>query len=105
MKKVFIATLLFTTTYGHMAQAANDLPTKEAYKAMLNLFTYNAEGKLIKSDVAFYVDNNGSAVCAYSTLKDATRAEVIDAKGKNTTSAAFWEPMPPPTLSNSASTV
>lgn len=53
MKKVFIATLLFTTTYGHMAQAANDLPTKEAYKAMLNLFTYNAEGKLIKSDVAF----------------------------------------------------
>lgn len=82
MKKVFIATLLFTTTYGHMAQAANDLPTKEAYKAMLNLFTYNAEGKLIKSDVAFYVDNNGSAVCAYSTLKDATRAEVVDAKGK-----------------------
>lgn len=62
--------------------AAAVVTPKDAYKAVLNLFTYDAGGKLLQSGTAFYVDEQGNAVTAYHLLENATRAVVVDAKGK-----------------------
>lgn len=49
---------------------------------MLRLQTYDKNGTKMTLTTAFYIDNQGTVVAAYSALKDAYRAEVIDVKGK-----------------------
>lgn len=54
---------------------------KEAYKAMLKLITYNAQGQQLGTANAFFVGNSTQVATAYSALKDAYKAEVVDFKG------------------------
>ena len=54
---------------------------KEAYKAMLKLITYNAQGQQLGTANAFFVGNNTQVATSYSALKDAYKAEVVDFKG------------------------
>lgn len=68
------ATLTTNTTLSAVSQ-------KEAYKAVLTLFAYDAEGKLLRSGCAFFTDEYGNGAAPYSTLIGATRAEVVDFKG------------------------
>lgn len=62
-----------------LSLAAN--ANKDAYKAMLKLITYNAEGKQLSTGTAFFVGNNTQVATSYSALKDAYKVEVIDFKG------------------------
>ena len=73
-----VALLLATTS----AHAAVNVEVKDAYKAMLQINTYNGQGQLLKSGPAFFINSQGDAVAAYNLLKGAQRAEVIDYKGK-----------------------
>ena len=77
-KSLLVTALLAVAPYTSLA----DVMPKEAYKAMLNLFAYDANGKLLRSGTAFYIDAQGHAATYYSLLRDAARAEVIDPKGK-----------------------
>lgn len=61
---------------------ASKVSSKDAYKAMLNLYAYNADGQLLHTGTAFYIDNNGTVVTSYNTIKKAYRVEVADYKGK-----------------------
>lgn len=72
-------TILISTFYIIGTNAA--VTPKNASRAMLNIYTYDAQGKLLKSGQAFFIDDIGNAVTAYSILKGANRAEVIDSKG------------------------
>lgn len=49
---------------------------------MLSLTAYDQNNKVVQQGTAFFVDNQGTAVTAYNTLKDAWRVELVDAKGK-----------------------
>ena len=51
-------------------------------KAVLNVFTYKADGTLLGESYGFLLDDAQTGVAAYSLFNDAVRAEVIDAKGK-----------------------
>lgn len=70
---------MFAATCG---LAVADVTPQNAYKALLQLYAYDAQGQLLRSGVAFYVSPDGEAAAAYNLLQGATRAEVIDAKGK-----------------------
>lgn len=48
---------------------------------MANVFAYDAEGKLLRSGQGFFISADGRMLTAYSLIKDATKVEVVDAKG------------------------
>lgn len=79
---LFSAMLMIAATYNSTIGASTLVTPKDAYKAVLALYTYNEQGKLLNKGVAMFVDANGNAVASYSLLKGATHAEVVDAKGK-----------------------
>lgn len=54
----------------------------KAQKAILSLNSYNKKGDLMKSGTAFFVGPNGEAIADYSLFKNASKAIVIDAAGK-----------------------
>lgn len=62
--------------------AAEIVKLKNAQTAVLNVFTYDANGKLLNSGVAFYIGEQGEAVASYHFFKGAYKAEVVDFKGK-----------------------
>lgn len=80
-KKLYCIILLFLAILNVSLNAAVVTP-KDAYKAVLNLYAYNPQGKLLNKGVAVFIDAQGNAVTSYSALKGATHAEVVDAKGK-----------------------
>ena len=61
-----------------MAQAAGD----DARKSVINITTYDADGKLLKSGNGFYVGERGEAVALYDLFDGASKAVAIDANGK-----------------------
>lgn len=79
MRKYILAAALCASCF---FGANADVTPKNAGKAMLNLFAYDSEGKLLRSGQAFFVDAQGNAATSYSLLKGAAKAEVIDIKGK-----------------------
>lgn len=80
MKKyIFTSLLCMATLPCQLSWAANT--HKEAYKAMLKLITYNAQGQQLGTANAFFVGNSTQVATAYSALKDAYKAEVVDFKG------------------------
>lgn len=80
MKKIFLSAALIAAAT--QLSAATMVSPQNAYKAVLNIFAYDADGKLLRSGNAFFVEAPGVAVTSYTMLEGATRAEVIDAKGK-----------------------
>ena len=74
--------LLFALLSASCSLALADVSPQNAYKAMLELFTYDSGGKLLQSGPAFFVDAQGQAAASYTLLQGASRAEVIDYKGK-----------------------
>lgn len=55
---------------------------KKAYKAVLNIITYKADGSVLRSGYGFYISEDGNGVAPYSLFEDAARAEVFDFAGK-----------------------
>lgn len=54
---------------------------KNAYKALLQLTAYDAEGKVLHKGTALFIDEKGTCAASYSLLVGAYRAEVADFKG------------------------
>lgn len=80
MKKYILpAALLIAASSAH---ATINVEAKDAYKAMLQINTFDEQGKLLKTGPAFFINNSGDAVAAYNLLKGAKRAELVDYKGK-----------------------
>lgn len=71
--------LLATTTTNSINAQVN---SKNAHKAVLNIFTYDENKNLLKSGSAFYIDNESNAITSFDILKGAFSAELIDYQGK-----------------------
>lgn len=63
-------------------QAGGIVTLKNASSALLNVFAYDEQNRLLHSGTAFFVDAAGTAAAPYDLLRGAYRAEVIDFKGK-----------------------
>ena len=55
---------------------------KKAAQGVFTLKTFNADGQLIGSSNGFFTSEQGEAVSAFAPFKNAYRAIVIDAQGK-----------------------
>ena len=80
MKKTIISLMLLTMAATLSAQ--NPSWAKKAANAVFTLKTFNADGQLLTSANGFFIDENGEAVSSFTPFKNAQRAVVIDAQGK-----------------------
>lgn len=74
--------LLFSASAAARTAAASPVGAGDAYKAIVQLFAYDAEGKLLREGTAFFIGAEGEAATTFQMLSGAARAEVIDTKGK-----------------------
>lgn len=79
--KPYILSLLFLLG-AVISNAKPSVSKSDAYKAVAKLVTYNAQGALLSTSTAVFINGNGEAVTAYSNLEKAHHAEVYDFKGK-----------------------
>ena len=80
MKRLFFmigCMLLATVSY-----AQNPAWTKKAAQAVFTLKTFGADGSLLASVNGFFIDEQGQAVSSFAPFKNAQRAVIIDAQGK-----------------------
>ena len=69
--------LLATVSY-----AQNPAWAKKAAQAVFTLKTFGADGSLLASVNGFFIDEQGQAVSSFAPFKNAQRAVIIDAQGK-----------------------
>jgi|GEM_PF-80624 len=55
---------------------------KHTYKSLFQVKTFTADGSKIGESTGFFISSDGKGVAPYSLFKGASRAEVIDYKGK-----------------------
>jgi tetratricopeptide (TPR) repeat protein len=79
MKRLYTIVSLLMLTLMITAQPSW---VKKASKSVFTLKTFTADGSLLSSATGFYVGKNGEAVSCFAPFKDAQRAVVIDAAGK-----------------------
>ena len=80
MKRLFFmigCMLLATVSY-----AQNPAWAKKAAQAVFTLKTFGADGSLLASVNGFFIDEQGQAVSSFAPFKNAQRAVIIDAQGK-----------------------
>ncbi len=65
-----------------ITMAQNPSWAKKATNAVFTLKTFNADGALLASVNGFFIGENGEAVSSFAPFKNAQRAVIIDAKGK-----------------------
>lgn len=78
MLRIAITLLLMGTAMSSWAQSWS----KKAAQAVFTLKTFKADGTLLGSANGVFVSENGEAVSCFTPFKDADRAVVIDAQGK-----------------------
>ena len=76
--------LLFFISYFIFSHAAAQNPSwvKKAANAVFTLKTFDKDNQLIGSTNGFFVNSNGEAVSSYVPFRNAKRAVIIDAQGK-----------------------
>ena len=62
--------------------AQNPSWAKKATNAVFTLKTFNADGSLLGSSNGFFIGEQGQAISSFSPFKNAQRAVIIDAQGK-----------------------
>ena len=73
-----IGCMLFAT----VSCAQNPGWAKKAANAVFTLKTFNADGSLLASVNGFFINDQGMAVSSFAPFKNAQRAVIIDAQGK-----------------------
>jgi hypothetical protein len=77
---MIIGILLLLTILPISAQ--NPSWAKKATNAVFTLKTLNADGSLLGSSNGFFIGEQGQAISSFSPFKNAQRAVIIDAQGK-----------------------
>lgn len=73
---LFIINLLFC------ANSVSQVSEKDTHKAVFQIFTYDKEGKLLKSSNGFFVSEDGIGVAPYNVIDNSYVADIIDYKGE-----------------------
>lgn len=83
MKLRLFSSLAATLAFLFFATAvqAQVTDSKNAYKTLVSLTAYDANGAVLRTGTGIFIDAQGTAVTNYSVLKDAARAEAVDFKG------------------------
>ncbi len=81
MKKKIFAVLLLTTGVS-MSAVAQPGAVKKVAKSVVKVSAFQADGKLVHTGYGVIVDENGTALTAWSPYVDAAYAVAIDGRGK-----------------------
>ena len=54
---------------------------KDAYKAIFQIFAYDAKGEMVNSGTGFFISDSGEAVTSYQLLKQSNSVCIVDYKG------------------------
>ena len=81
MKKYVLLLACVLGTGSLWAQALPKWAVK-AKKAVFSVVTYDKDNKILNTGNGFYIDENGTAVSDFTVFKDAHRAVVVTAEGK-----------------------
>lgn len=77
-----ISVIFFILSLFSHAVAQNPSWAKKAANAVFTLKTFKADGTLLASSNGFFISETGEAVSSFTPFKDADRAVIIDAQGK-----------------------
>lgn len=80
--KRLLFTLIFCPLSLLVMWAQNPSWAKKSAAAVFTLKTFGADGSLLASANGFFIDEQGTAVSSFSPFKNAQRAVIIDAQGK-----------------------
>lgn len=80
--KRLLFTLIFCPLSLLAMWAQNPSWAKKSAAAVFTLKTFGADGSLLASANGFFIDEQGTAVSSFSPFKNAQRAVIIDAQGK-----------------------
>lgn len=81
MNRFFSLLLGFTLT----AIATNAQKATDLNKAVVNVITYNGEGKIIGNAYGFYAGATGEVIAPYEPFRGAVRADIINWQGQTAT--------------------
>lgn len=84
MKRLFFLISILSCTFALSTPTAisgTTLETKDAYKGVVSIITYNADGSIRRSGVGVFIDANGTCATTYSLFEGASSADVVDYKG------------------------
>lgn len=77
IRKTFLLFIALCLSAGIQAHTADSEPAR----AVVNVFTYRADGSLIGNTYGFFIQPDGTGITSYQLFVGAARAEVIDAQG------------------------
>lgn len=77
MKRILTLIIIATATIVAFAQKPTDLN-----KAVINVITYDATGKILHNSYGFLLGTEGEAVAAFQTFKGAASADIINWQGQ-----------------------
>lgn len=80
MKNIF--KILFAVLFLPILAQAQPAPVKKAAQSVFTLTTYNADGTIHYTSHGVFTGNGGEAIAMWHPFQGATKAVIIDAKGK-----------------------
>lgn len=75
-------TFIYMLCFGLMTISAQPFASKKVKKSVFKLTTFKSDGSLNATGYGAFVDNEGTALCAWTPFEGATTAVIIDAQGK-----------------------
>lgn len=80
MKRLVLISILFVFTLNTLAQTPKWV--EKAKRSVFSIMSYDADGKIKGTSNGFFISETGVALTDYSVLKDANKAVVFTAEGK-----------------------
>lgn len=89
MKRIFLIICVFVGFFvivpkvvANEGDVIKPVAMKHTYKSLFQVKTFTADGSKIGESTGFFISSDGKGVAPYSLFKGASRAEVVDYKGK-----------------------
>ena len=81
MKKISLLIAILFATFGLNQMSAQIADLKNAYKGVVKIITYKADGTILRDGTGVFLNKEGDCAASFDLFKGATAADVIDFKG------------------------
>lgn len=81
MKKTSLLIAILFATFGLNQMSAQIADLKNAYKGVVKIITYKADGTILRDGTGVFLNKEGDCAASFDLFKGATAADVIDFKG------------------------
>ena len=81
MKRISLLIAILFATFGLNQMSAQIADLKNAYKGVVKIITYKADGTILRDGTGVFLNKEGDCAASFDLFKGATAADVIDFKG------------------------